>query len=117
MRRRSQSTTALALALALCYAGAAYGQHAALEQEQPETYLRRRLQQAKPDDPFPEGPNVVCWDYSIAGEQGANLTADQVCCWVVCGVLGAGAVVGVWGYLPIVVGLGRVHSHQSIHAC
>ncbi len=74
MRRRASSTTALAAgaaaALALCSSPGASAQ---------ETYLRGRgLQQAKPDDPFPEGPDMVCWDYKIPGEQGADLTPDQV---------------------------------------
>lgn len=40
--------------------------------------LRRELPQAKADDPFPEGPDVKCWDYKIAGEQGGDMTADDV---------------------------------------
>lgn len=78
--RRCRPSAAVALAMAVAAASCVHAQHqyAAPVEPQHETYLRRRLQQAKPDDPFPEGPNVVCWDYSIAGEQGADLTADQV---------------------------------------
>jgi hypothetical protein len=69
MRRRASATTALALAAIAATVSAQ------------ETYLRasgRGLQQAKPDDLFPEGPDMVCWNYAIPGEQGADLTPDQV---------------------------------------
>ena len=29
-------------------------------------------------DPFPEGPDVVCHDYTMEGEEGFALTPDQV---------------------------------------
>lgn len=81
MRRRSSSTLALAAAVAAAAAACTHAQHHAPPLNmapQGDTYLRRRLQQAQPGELFPEGPGVVCWDYSIAGEQGADLTADQV---------------------------------------
>lgn len=88
MRRAPSTSLATAAALLLCCAGRpALGQDASY-------LLRRRLQQAKPDDPFPEGPNVVCWNYTIDGEKGADLTPDQVgrCVFVgvVCGGCGSG---------------------------
>ena len=46
--------------------------------------LRRELPQAKLDDPFPEGPDMKCWDYKIAGEQGGDMTAGMFVCVCVC---------------------------------
>lgn len=40
--------------------------------------LNRRLPQADPKDAFPEGPDVTCWDYTIPGEPGGEMTAAEV---------------------------------------
>ena len=54
--------------LACCLTAAALAQQSSL----------RGLKEADPMDPFPEGPDVVCRDYTIPGEEGFDLTPDQV---------------------------------------
>lgn len=54
--------------LACCLTGLALAQQSSL----------RGLKEADPMDPFPEGPDVVCHDYTMVGEEGFALTPDQV---------------------------------------